>query len=84
MARKRYSKVRAVIKSDPKSALKGRAWFTYKITAEGAGFKVISFVRGLNKGNAELRFRKHNKMFRHEVRMIGADASEWPITIERQ
>lgn len=84
MAKKRkWSKVRAIIKTDRKSPLFGRAHFSYRITAEGVGFKVIAIVDGFNRADAERRFRKTHKRFRHEVRTIGADLHEWPITIER-
>lgn len=81
MARK--NKVRAYIIPDPKSPLYGRAWFDYRIVAEGASFRLTSIVRARNLADAEHKFRKANKRFRHEVRMVGGNANEWPITVER-
>lgn len=75
--------VRAYIKPDPKSPLYGRANFNYRIEAEGAGWKVVAFVRHFNKKSAERFFRRSNKRFRHEVRAFGLDPYEYPIKIER-
>jgi hypothetical protein len=79
----RFSKVRAIIKPDPKSPLFGKRMYYFKVVTTGADWSVTAIVRDFNLASAERRFRKYNKRFRHEVRINGGSADSYEINIAR-
>jgi hypothetical protein len=79
----KWSKVHAWVKEDPKSPLRGVRHYLYEVSAEGAGWSCVALVSGFNVADARRHYRRSNKKFRHEVRMLGGKVSQYPINVKR-